>query len=197
MRFIGSLLLVLFLIVLSPAAQAVPVIFSASLDGLSEAPPNASPGTGSVQVDFDIVAHTMRVQVTFSGLLGAVTTAHIHCCVAPPGTAGVATPTPTFPGFPLGVTSGAYDMTFDLAMVASFNASFLTAAGGTAAAAEQALYNGLLAGQAYFNVHTSVFPAGEIRGFLQATSVPEPMTLGLFALGLTALAFSARHRRFR
>jgi len=36
--------------------------------------------------------------------------------------------------------------------------------GGTAAGAEAALVGGLAAGQAYFNIHTSPFPGGEIRG---------------------------------
>jgi hypothetical protein len=54
------------------------IIYVANLNGPSESPPNASPGTASAEVDFDIGAHTMRVQATFSGLLGTTTAAHIH-----------------------------------------------------------------------------------------------------------------------
>jgi hypothetical protein len=52
-----------------------------------------------------------RSAVSFSGLIGSVTVAHIHCCTAAAeaGTAAVATPTPTSPGFPVAVTSGSYD----------------------------------------------------------------------------------------
>ena len=40
------------------------------------------------------------------------------------------------------------------------------------AGAEAALLTGLAAGEAYLNIHTNVFPGGEIRGFLQ---VPGPI----------------------
>ena len=41
-------------------------------------------GTGFAQVSFDTVAHLMRVQVSFSGLSGNTTVAHIHGPIAPP-----------------------------------------------------------------------------------------------------------------
>ena len=66
----------------------------------------------------DDAAFTMRVESTFSGLTGITTASHIHCCtaVASTGTAGVATQTPSFVGFPLGVTSGTFDSTFDMTL---------------------------------------------------------------------------------
>ena len=60
------------------------------------------------------------------------------------------------------------DHTFDLTLTASYNAPFVTANGGTAAGAEAALLAGIAAGKAYFNIHTTVVPGGEIRTFLQA-----------------------------
>ena len=74
-------------------------IYNAVLDGPSEAPPNASPGTGTALVEIDLVAHTLSVQTSFSGLIGTTTVAHIHSATALPfqGTAGVATQTPTRP----------------------------------------------------------------------------------------------------
>jgi hypothetical protein len=73
----------------------------------------------------------MFIDVSFSGLLGTTTASHIHCCTPTPlsGTAGVATTTPTFAGFPLGVTSGTYMNTLDLTLASSYNPAFVTANG--------------------------------------------------------------------
>ena len=109
-----------FLVGMASSANAVPVSFTATLSGANEFPANASPGIGSVQVVFDIVAHTMEIHATFSGLLGTTTAAHIHCCTATPfafsETAGVATQTPSFVGFPLGVTSGVFNNVLDTSL---------------------------------------------------------------------------------
>ncbi|MGH7241835.1 MAG: CHRD domain-containing protein [Phycisphaerales bacterium] len=166
--------------------------YTATLDGPSEAPPNASPGTGFATIDFDTTLHTMHIHVTFSGLLGNVTASHIHSATAAPGTgtAGVATTLPTFAGFPLGVTSGVYDNTLDMTLASSWNPAFVTANGGTTASAETAFLSGIAAGKAYLNIHTSVVGGGEIRGFLVA--VPAPSSLSL--LGVGGLV-AARRRR--
>jgi CHRD domain len=142
-------------------------IFTAALNGSNQSPPVASPGTGTATVTWNTITNEMTVNVTFSGLTTPTIAAHIHCCVTPPGNAGVATTVPTFPGFPLGVTAGTYSRTFDMTDPASYNPAFVTANGGTATSAEAALLAGLQAGQAYLNIHTTNFPGGEIRGFLQ------------------------------
>ena len=69
--------------------------------------------------------------------------------------------------FPIGVTSGSYDQTLDLGVATSYNAGFITAQGGSIAAAKNALIAAIGNGRAYLNVHSNVFPGGEIRGFLQ------------------------------
>jgi hypothetical protein len=145
------------------------LVFTAQLGGSSQNPPVASSGTGTTTVTWNTATNEMTVDVTFSGLTTGTTASHIHCCVASPGNAGVATAVPTFPGFPLGVTAGTYSHTFDMTNAASYNPAFVTANGGTTESAEHALLVGLLAGQAYLNIHTTMFPGGEIRGFLQQT----------------------------
>ena len=162
-------LLVGLLVTSAVPADAAPIAYAATLSGVAEEPPNASPGTGLALVDIDTAAHTMRVRVSFSGLVGTTTASHIHAATAVPGvgTAGVATTVPTFVGFPLGVTSGTFDSTLDLTLASSWNPAFVTAHGGSLSAAETFLADSLEAGTAYLNVHSTVFPAGEIRGFLQ------------------------------
>lgn len=176
-------------------ACAAIISYTAVLDGASESPPNASPGQGLATVTIDTAAHTMRIEATFSDLLAGVTAAHIHCCtaVAGVGTVGVATTTPTFTGFPTGVTSGTYDHLFDLTDSSSWNAAFITNHGGTTSGAEADLLAGLAAGMAYFNIHTTAVPAGEIRGFLTA-EVPEPAPVTLMLLGLVLLGVALRGR---
>jgi hypothetical protein len=169
--------------------------YDAFLSGPNESPPNGSPGTGFAVVDYDNVAHTLLIDVSFSGLLGTTTASHIHAATAVPGTgtAGVATTTPYFAGFPIGVTSGTYNNTLDLTLSSSYNdPTYIAANGGTTATAEAALTAAMAAGEAYLNIHTTVVPGGEIRGFL--TLVPEPSGAALLGLGGAIFAWAARRR---
>lgn len=179
-------------LVFSSTAFAIPLTFTAVLNGPNENPPTASPGTGFATVIIDSTAHTMFVSATFSGLTTNTTASHIHCCIAPPGTTGVATAVPAFPSFPLGVTSGSFSTIMDMTNAASYNPAFVTAQGGVGPA-ETTLFNGIITGNAYFNIHTTANPGGEIRGFLVAA--PEPATVVLLASGLIGVAAVSRKRR--
>ena len=178
------------------AANATPIQFRAILSGTNEVPPTGSPGFGQATVFIDPALDTMQVNITFGGLLGNTTAAHIHCCLASPFltgvSVGVATTTPNFTGFPLGVKSGTYSNLFDMTLASSYNPAFVTAQ-GSIPLAEDALFTGIENGETYLNVHTDQFRSGEIRGFL--VFVPEPVTLSMFGAGLVGAALLRRRRK--
>ena len=109
-------------------------MFTATLNGAQETPPNNSAATGRATLLLSPDEKTGRVSVTFNSLSSTQTDAHIHGPAAP----GVSAP-PIFP-LPLGQISD-----FQIALTPS---------------QVQDLKNGLF----YVNVHSSNFPAGEIRG---------------------------------
>jgi hypothetical protein len=153
-------------------------------------------GNGSLFLEWDMDGHTLWIDASFAGLSGNTTQSHIHCCTANPnaGTAGVALASNgILPGFPVGVKASHYQRLIDLSLNTSYSAGFLGGAGGTAAAAETKLLNGLMAGTAYMNIHTATFGGGEIRAFV--TVVPEPASYGMMMLGLAGIGGVLRRRR--
>jgi hypothetical protein len=203
-RRFGVSLAVLSVVLLgaTPSADAAVFNYVMTLNAASENPVNPSTGSGSATIDYDNVAHTLSLAMTFSGLSGTVTATHFHGVTATSGlggdaaaaavvNVGVATTTPTLVGFPLGVTSGNYANVLDLTNATSWNPAFVTAQ-GSIANAEAAFAGALADGKTYWNVHTSFRSGGEIRGF--PVLVPEPATAGLTALGLACLAHFRRRK---
>jgi len=108
--------------------------YRADLSGLNEVPPNASTATGVAHIVIDTSANTLRYHVSYSGLSGAETGAHIH-------------------GFaPVGVNGG---------VVHGLPAGQPKVGTWTYAEPDEA---NILAGLTYVNIHTTAFPGGEIRG---------------------------------
>ena len=149
-------LAVVVLVAVTPV-HAAPVDFFATVSGAAENPSNSSPATGTAHVAFDLTTHLLHV-------------------ATPPTNAIVATTTPTFPDFPLGVMSGTYDRTLDTSTASSFNSAFIAAHDGMVASAEAA----------------PEFPSGETRGLLLT---PEAGTVLLLGLGLAGLALLLKRRR--
>lgn len=162
-----------FLTVLFCAAVALPacadiITWDVTINDAQQVPPHGSPGTGQAHLILDDVAMTLDLNMTFTGLLAPTTNAHIHCCATPGANAGVIIPfVPE--GFPLGVTSGSFAHLFTL---------------------DSTQVGDLLSGMSYINIHTELFPGGEIRGNI----VPEPATVGLFSAGLAGLLLLGRRR---
>jgi hypothetical protein len=191
---------VLSVLALAAATTAIAVPASATptdpnyravASGALESPPNASPGSSIITIDLG--GTEAFVDVPFSGLLGTTTQAHIHCCTSSPftGDAPVAVP---FADFPTGVTSGSFTTAIPLDDAASFDPAFLSAHGGTVKGAASALVDAMNANEAYVNIHTSIYPEGEIRGWVVSAPVPEAAEWSMLALGLGGLMWMSRRR---
>jgi hypothetical protein len=151
--------------------------FQANLDGAQETPPDVTNAHGVAILDYDTVANTFSLEYSVDGIskvagngFHLVTATHIHA--AAPGVPGPVIKdlnaslfTEPLPGFlHRSITSD----TFPAANVAD-----------------------LLANNCYINLHTTLFPGGEIRG--QLIAVPEPASAAV--LGLGAVGVLMRRRR--
>lgn len=113
------------------------VALSASLTGAAEVPPTTTNATGMAEVTLNKDTRVLIWTVTFTGLTGPATAAHIHGPAAPGSNAGVVIP----------FTGTASPME------------------GQATLTEAQIAD-LLAGKWYVNVHTAANKGGEIRGQL-------------------------------
>ena len=151
--------------------QAGATLFSlaAVLTGDQETPPVATDATGTAGITYNDQTNELGWSVTFADLSSPIVNAHFHG-PAPVGVpAGVQVPIP-------------------------FNAGETTdTIVGTATLTDQQEQD-LLGGLWYVNVHSEMWPNGEIRGqVLECKVVPEPATALLLGAGI-ALLTSARRR---
>ena len=148
------------------AAPAHATIFNlyANLDGAQV--PAVTPATGTAIVTYDDVSNLLSWTITYSGLLGPINNAHFHGPAAPGVNAGVRVGIPFNPGVTADTLIGSTNITDPFEVE-------------------------LLSQLWYINIHSTVFPGGEIRGQV----IPEPGTLLLAGLGLIGLAARRQLRR--
>lgn len=127
------------------AAASAGEVWTASLSGASEVPAVATTGTASATFVLSPDGSTIDYAITYSGLTGTLSAAHIHLGAAG-ANGGVMLPLAAGPS----------------PMVGTLTAADLVATGGvtTFAGAVAAIRTG----GAYVNFHTAANPAGEIRG---------------------------------
>jgi hypothetical protein len=171
------------------AVQGEIVQYAATLTGPAESPPNSSPATGSTTFDYDTITHSLTMSINFSGLLGTTTAAHIHADTAVAGTGGAGVAY-GLTSWTTGLQSGSYTSTVNMLSSATYGSSYLAANGGTAASAETALLSAMSIGKAYLNLHSTTYPGGEIRGFIN--QVPAPGMLAL--IGMCGVLTGRRRR---
>jgi hypothetical protein len=83
-----------------------------------------------------------------------------------------------------------------MTLASSYNPAFVTANGGSVPAAEAALFASMAAGTSYLNIHSTVVPGGEIRGFL-ALAVPEPASIVMMGTGILGVIAYGWRRKVR
>lgn len=160
---------------------------------------NGRTGTGTLYMEYEEETNTLSISVTFAGLSGTTTVAHIHCCTlaANTGNAGVALAGGaggSLINFPVGVQGASYNQSFNMGLTSVYGLAFLNNNGGTANSARDAMLAAFDSGTAYFNIHTSPnFGGGEIRAWI--SPVPEPTSLGLMLAGGAGLAGWLRRRQ--
>ncbi len=114
--------------------------YTASLDGATEVPPRAVPGTGRFLANYDPATHKLSYSMSFTALTGPATAAHLH------GPAAVGQNAPVVVPFPPPIVSPF---------------------GGTMTLTDPQVQM-LQGGMMYANIHTAANPGGEIRGQVMA-----------------------------
>jgi hypothetical protein len=148
------------------SAQSGAKFVRTRLSGFQEVPVVSTDGTGEFRARIDRFDSELTYELEYGGLRGAVTQAHIHFGAG--GTNGGVMVwlcgTATNPG-PAGTPACPQEGSVGRTVTAS---DVIGPAGqGVSAGDFEAVVRAVRAGVAYVNVHSSLFPGGEIRGQLR------------------------------
>jgi hypothetical protein len=156
--------------------EPIPVVFDAKLSGLQEVPSVSTPGWGRLRAKFDAKAGEIHFRLSYGDLEGdAVRFAHVHfgqrstnggvavfLCTNEAAPPGVPAP-PTCPPPSGGVVEGVLSAADVLG----------PAAQGIEPGELEELVRAMRRGASYVNVHSDLFPGGEIRGQLREEEPPK------------------------
>lgn len=181
------------------SAEASPVVLRGVLDAAQVVDgggsTSAASGFGLVTIDTDLF--TITTDLSWSGLSGPADRAHLHD--APAGDSRLVPPNDNVFHEVLSDASrivqpcpwsGAVFTDCAPASGSSHDVLQLSAGDGYGFADFNALLSAFLRDGVYLDIHTEVYPAGEIRG--QLDPVPEPVTFVLFGTTMGGLGFAAR-----
>jgi hypothetical protein len=112
---------------------------SGNASASQEVPSNSSPGTGTLSGSYNRATNVLQYNITWSGLTGSVTGMHFHGPAAAGVSAGILVS--------LNVTNSA-----------------ATGSGSGTVTVSDEVESALMSGNVYYNIHTALYPAGEIRG---------------------------------
>lgn len=138
-RLSGFIAIAFFMFIMATTTKAQ--MYTAYLSGAQEVPANASPGKGYARIFINPTALTVTYTVVYNGLQGNQTLWHIHA----PSSRTATGPVIIDFGAAAGGTSGSVTGTAPITLTQ---------------------INHIRAGNAYVNVHSSMFGGGEIRGQL-------------------------------
>ena len=140
------------------AMASEPIHISANLRGFNEVPSKFTAGTASFRATIDQTAQTITFTMTFSNLTGPPIASHIH--FAQPNVNG---------GIQVFFCDGAGHTACPTTASGTISgtvhaADVIDAGQGIGAGDFNDLVKAILAGKTYVNIHTAMFPGGEIRG---------------------------------
>ncbi len=155
-------------------------ILSPAADGATN-----SNGYGSATVMWNSSANDFSYTLSWSNLTGPATMGHIHY-----GAPGVVGPI-VVPFFMPAAPSGYLPATDMISGTLTASDLMPDPSGGILTLADVA--TAIQNGDAYVNIHTSEYPAGELRG--QLTATPEPASVGLVFVALAGGVLIATKKR--